>query len=485
MTDFSLVPVDHHPDFDDLSLVPVDHDPFSADDMIQQARTQLESQPQRLKPGAGLPGVGVPANNPLAAPFDASKNPGSVSGGVLGKAAAYDPSVTSMLSPDKSTVDWSRYHQPFGELKAATYTPTQKIGNFAADALMGIGVQPHIANDLTSRLGNVLGLSPFGIAGSALDLIDAKRRDDLPRAVVAATGIIPGAKGVARGIAEEAGAALRRAAPKDVAFATHEAIPGADTGHLPGSINASPEARAAYSADPRSTWAFAPGGRDAIYAGGGGKGVQTQPTIEMQGLYLRPNGIVETNPGWTALPRVSSDSVKATTVLPADRNILNASEAVRGYVDAQNASAWHKLWREPGNSLFVPMPRKATPEQLLALKRRGESAGLPDVVDSGMGATMTRFYPPPDNIGPVLRESKLATDIGSVAGVKPQRRTVDHGFIDYVPAWQQGEGSGAATREMLSHLNVAPELRAAMNDNADIPQAALARLERDQEYSRQ
>src|SRR4051812_26162820 len=46
-------------------------------------------------------------------------------------------------------------------------------------------------------------------------------------------------------------------------------------------------------------------------------------------------------------------------------------------------------------------------------------------------------------------------------GVRPQRRTVDHGFIDYVPTWQQGEGSGAATRGMLSHVNVTPELRTA------------------------
>lgn len=302
---------------------------------------------------------------------------------------------------------------------------------------------------------------------------------------MAAAGMIPGAKGVARGVAEEAGAVLRRGVPKDVAFATHEAIPGADTRHLPGSINASPEARAAYSADPRSTWAFAPGGRDAIYAGGGGKGVPTQPAIEMQGFYPRPDGIVETNPGWAALPQVSSDSVKASTVVPTDHNLLNASEATRGYVDAQNASAWHKVWSGQGNSLFVPLPGKATPEQLLALQRRGEMVGLPNVVDSGQGVTMTRFDLPPNDIGPALRESKLARDIKSVTGVQPQRVTIDHDSIDYVPKWQQGEGSGAATREMLLRVNVTPEVRAAMNDNADIPKAALARLERDAEYSRQ
>src|SRR3954463_14935512 len=46
MPDYSLVPVDHQPDFNDHSLVPVDYDPFATDDIIQRTRTQLASQPQ-------------------------------------------------------------------------------------------------------------------------------------------------------------------------------------------------------------------------------------------------------------------------------------------------------------------------------------------------------------------------------------------------------------------------------------------------------
>ncbi|WP_298255853.1 hypothetical protein [Bradyrhizobium sp.] len=38
MSDFSLVPVDHQPDFEDVSLVPVDHDPFGADGVTRQAQ---------------------------------------------------------------------------------------------------------------------------------------------------------------------------------------------------------------------------------------------------------------------------------------------------------------------------------------------------------------------------------------------------------------------------------------------------------------
>jgi hypothetical protein len=63
MPGYSLVPVDYQPDFGDYSLVPVDYDPFAADGMIQQARTQLESQPQRLAAGADLPDVGASASS--------------------------------------------------------------------------------------------------------------------------------------------------------------------------------------------------------------------------------------------------------------------------------------------------------------------------------------------------------------------------------------------------------------------------------------
>jgi hypothetical protein len=36
MPDYSLVPVNYQPEFDDPALVPVDHDPFAADGVAQQ-----------------------------------------------------------------------------------------------------------------------------------------------------------------------------------------------------------------------------------------------------------------------------------------------------------------------------------------------------------------------------------------------------------------------------------------------------------------
>ena len=45
MTDFSLVPVDHQPDFGDVSLIPVDQDPFGSDRTTQQLQIQQAQAP--------------------------------------------------------------------------------------------------------------------------------------------------------------------------------------------------------------------------------------------------------------------------------------------------------------------------------------------------------------------------------------------------------------------------------------------------------
>src|SRR3954469_6356799 len=71
MDDYSLVPVEHQPDFENVSLVPVDHDPFSADDVAQQAQfpqpqTQAQqapqTQPQQSVAGADQSAVNEPAS---------------------------------------------------------------------------------------------------------------------------------------------------------------------------------------------------------------------------------------------------------------------------------------------------------------------------------------------------------------------------------------------------------------------------------------
>src|SRR5439155_16816920 len=94
------------------------------------------------------------------------------------------------------------------------------------------------------------------------------------------------------------------------------------------------------------------------------------------------------------------------TVSAGDRAVLNAAEATRGLVDAQDASAWHVVWLggapEQSNSLFIPMSRKATKEELVALKEVGEAHGLPHVADTGTGITLTNFAAEPPKLSGAL-----------------------------------------------------------------------------------
>jgi len=281
---------------------------------------------------------------------------------------------------------------------------------------------------------------------------------------------------------------------KHTAFATYEAQPGPSTRHLSGSMNASEADRAAFANDPRSTWANAPGNRDAIYSGltvgDTGAGMRVRPTQKMQGLYQPPGGLLETNPGEVARPLVAFDALEGgTKALPAfDRAMLNAGEATRAYIDAQDAGAAHKVWQggraKDSNSLFIPQNGPATKEQLLAVQNAAKKYGLGDVVDTGQGLTVTQFYPG----APDMKNPKgLLTDITAASPTtgKAERVKVDSIYQDFVDSWKQPEGSGNATRQLLKELNVTPQIREAFDKNPYIAQNALARLERDEAWSKQ
>ncbi|QIP08523.1 HNH endonuclease family protein [Bradyrhizobium symbiodeficiens] len=231
MDDYSLVPVEHQPDFENASLVPVDHDPFGADDVTQQAPSQqAQSQPAQPSPQQPATGVGRLYVGPAAkvtqapeesGPWDPDTGHSYTSGP--------DRSAASTSAQAKPAYDWSHFNQPFGELKPATFPPTQQIGHLAADGLIAAGMQPYFANDLTKRIGALLGLTPLGVAGSALDLIDAKRRDNLPGAVAAATGLIPSAKGVGSVAAKEASTLTNKVRLSPAEWATKKGFPGIGT----------------------------------------------------------------------------------------------------------------------------------------------------------------------------------------------------------------------------------------------------------------
>jgi hypothetical protein len=115
MADFSLVPVDHQPDFADASLVPVDHDPFSAEGTVQQAQTQPASPPTT---GAGQPNLGAPAAIESVPGGSQRGNDPNPNGGNAGG----HPNPTSDQGGSSEPVPFGGYANP---------TPTESLINRA------------------------------------------------------------------------------------------------------------------------------------------------------------------------------------------------------------------------------------------------------------------------------------------------------------------------------------------------------------------
>ena len=91
MPDYSLVPVNHQPDFDDYSLIPVEHDPFAADGVTQQAQIQLaQAQPQGPPQQQPATGVGQPDADAPPAGGDPG---GSIGGGIVPTGRVRNPTL--------------------------------------------------------------------------------------------------------------------------------------------------------------------------------------------------------------------------------------------------------------------------------------------------------------------------------------------------------------------------------------------------------
>jgi HNH/ENDO VII superfamily nuclease len=208
MPDFSLVPVEHQPDFSDVSLIPVDHDPFSADGATRPAQplpaqNQPARPPQQPATGPDLPDVGAPLIGdggqfspgvPWAnkAADIASKFAGNTFRGAINLAAT--PGAIMQPNP-----------YPPGSEEAFWYDDQrQQLINKSAPAMafamLGAGAPMAESGAVGALGGKPL---PEELAGQT--------RSQIPD-LAADKGLVPGAKGVARGAAaaEERAAAIAK-----------------------------------------------------------------------------------------------------------------------------------------------------------------------------------------------------------------------------------------------------------------------------------
>jgi len=283
--------------------------------------------------------------------------------------------------------------------------------------------------------------------------------------------------------------------PKHTAYDTYEMQPGPSTGHLPASVNMNQAQRDALAADPRGSFATAPGGRDAVYAGlhvptAPGISMRVRPTAPMQGIYKGAQGL-ELNQGAVARPLVgyTTHGASPKTLATADRDILEAATGLRAGLLAQDAGAAHVITdsgrMSDRNAVTAGLLGKLTPQEALDLRNVGAKYGYGDLVDRGEGITMTNFSGPS-----TVPSTKDMTALESEArAIRPdlvaaKRMSQDSVYTDLTDEWKAGEGSGEVTKKILGWVEKTPELAAAMDNNPYIAQNALDLIARDKDLAK-
>ncbi len=165
MSDYSLVPVDYQPDFEDVSLVPVEHDPFSEDGEAQQAQAQAQTPPAQPLDQPQQPQSSATKNDPSNIGPPLIGDGGQFSAGTAfgNKAADITSRVAYGLMKQIATLPKRLIDASAADVEHLgdhSYTP-QSIGPAVETALMmmgGSGAVPAAANEL--RAGVSIRRSP-------------------------------------------------------------------------------------------------------------------------------------------------------------------------------------------------------------------------------------------------------------------------------------------------------------------------------------
>ncbi|MCK1393665.1 HNH endonuclease [Bradyrhizobium sp. 1] len=273
MTDYSLVPVEHQPDFENASLVPVDHDPFSADgvtqpaqspqEQAQQAQTQpMQSQQAQTKqPAMGAsrssaPILGVATTESTGAAVTAGASdflrsiPRGVVSGFNRAASALGRATQAEMGQDIDAPTPEQGMQILEkEVTGPMYRPEGRAGQFGASvgeflgnpaSYMAPGSVPlkvgaAVLGGLGSEAGGQLGEGtpwegPLRFAGGALGVLGPLGAARLATGVRAAETLVPAAtEGIGRAAGQEVRALTSRVRLSPAEWAAKKGFPGVGT----------------------------------------------------------------------------------------------------------------------------------------------------------------------------------------------------------------------------------------------------------------
>lgn len=269
--------------------------------------------------------------------------------------------------------------------------------------------------------------------------------------------------------------------PKHTAYDIYPLIPREQVpGHMTGLASAGANLRAAYAADPRSTSAIAPRGRDALYAGTG----IPDTGVSMR---VRPTTAISREVTEVARPLVAFQTEGPNKVMPVpDRTLLDTLSFTRGAIDALPETHVIKTWDggDVGktNAVRFNFHRPLSEPEKAELSQRMKAHGLPEIVDTGEGVVAANFTGGPIDMDKLTAVQRDLHEV--LPGTKPMRTYAEQVHNDLQPLFAKGEGSGAVTDELLRQWNSNPAIREAFDHNPYLPQMARARAERDQEWGK-
>lgn len=302
----------------------------------------------------------------------------------------------------------------------------------------------------------------------------AGKADWKPEEIQAAPWVLQKAQALMKGSPErfptldsafaEANKTYLEAAPKYTAYSTYEQIPYATSGHLTGIEKEPFDIKKQFS--NLANW-FDVNGKDILSQSVGKKrGMMTGKTAEGYGSYTNPmTGETEFNPQFSAKSLVGMRPTEEGPVLqPQSEGLMDAMNALRGYVDVQGASPWIKPLpgkATPSTSLHLNINEPLTLEEMQRLTALGKEHGFDGVIDLGSHGIILGFnekLKTGQDLTKMLKSGlKDKLDItlpGKLENV--QRIRTQGGYPSYEAAFgKEHEGTGKATQQLFDYLSEA------------------------------
>lgn len=252
-------------------------------------------------------------------------------------------------------------------------------------------------------------------------------------------------------------------------YLTHEQIPGSGIGHLDRVGDMSRTQKQAFSAE--APWAVPRVNTRT------GEIVMVDPLYEASGLLQNPmnrnlvgastdaSGVSQVNPlevSTPLMPRQPWDQASEGLLTQPAQDILKQIEGSRGFVDAQNMSAWHRVIPdapvEHFNSVRVMAPsgEKLTSSQLIELGNLAERE-LPGVVavhtDDGSMTLLHAWEAGGDVKGKDLQElvdGVLGDEIEKIVPNSSSQAVRTHADnVDLEALWKGEQGQGHVSRKFM------------------------------------